>query len=65
MEAAEPRSGAPRRNTVDDSGSVRVQLTLMSNGRVVAGNITRTFTVPSSRVSEVYEDLLAHLQPPR
>ena len=60
-----PKGGAPRRNTNDAAGSVRVSITLMRDGKAVPGNITRSYTRQNSTVSAVYEQLLVGYQPPR
>jgi hypothetical protein len=48
------KRGAPRTNTSDKTGNVRIVVTLPS----VEGNITRSLTVESAKVSEVYRALL-------
>ena len=65
MESEGMRGGAPRKNTEDGVGSVRVSLTLMREGKAVVGNITRSFTKTNARVSDVYEAMLRNEQGPR
>lgn len=42
-----------KKNTKDGVGSVRVNITLCDCGRYVKGNVTKTFMVKQSTVSQV------------
>jgi hypothetical protein len=47
------KRGAPRTNTSDKTGSVRIVITMPSN----EGNISRSLTIADAKVSEVYKAL--------